>query len=1067
MSDQPTRSAEPIDALHTGSLADPAATTGGEIVPPSALPPVSSTRYVLGEEIARGGMGVVYRATDTLFGREVALKVLQERFGASSGAARRFAEEARITGQLQHPAIPPVHDIGTLPDGRPFLAMKLIRGRTLDDLLAERADPAADRGRFVAVFEAIAQAAAYAHDLSTIHRDLKPANVMVGDYGEVQVMDWGLAKILAGDPGAAASGPDAGQAPDDRPNRTTDYQADLSTVERTVAGYALGTPSYMPPEQAAGRLDEIDRRSDVFALGGVLCAILTGAPPYRGDTAAEVIRNAAAGELTDAAARLAASGADPELVSICRACLCPDPGGRLPDARAVAAAVANYRETVEKRLREQERRRAAAVARVEEQRKKRRVQRWLVGATVLLVVASSFGAVTVSLWRRAERNRAATETARNGEAEARGLAERERGEAVGAREAEATARATAERALGELAQAQAKLATSEYGRTMQVALRECEDNNIASARSLIASANPELRGWEWDYINRLCNPDLLTLRPGSIVVAVAWSHDGTRIATSDQDGGLRVWDATTGELRRTYPQVRNTFNVAWSPNGRFLAVVTGDGVAILLEQTGAILHRLPARGNAYVAGWSPNGEHVVTGNADRAVQVWNAHNGELVFTVSDHTAPIRSATWSPDGSKLLTAGEDGTARIFDGKTGQHLKTFDLHRRPLHSATWSPDGKEILTSGPGHQLQIWSVGNGQLLRSLPATGAAHSAWSPGGESIAVVGEDVRILDAKTGSLTHTFKGHTRLVWCLAWNPDGRRLLTGSWDGTARVWDAERQPKMSRNIQSELDNKRLFQGRGVLGPDRTRAAERPTPPDFVVRIRDVATGREIASLRGHTRGLFDVAWHPAGVRIATSSGDRTVRIWNTKDGELIATLPVEAERTYPTALAWSPDGKRLATGVENGTVLVWDANRFQQVGRFPGRGFVRSLNWDRVGERIVAAAEDGGVRICDTARQSQLTLRGHSGSAHQAVFSPDGRRLVSSGSDRQAKVWDVATGSELLSLKHTGAVQSASWVEDGARIVTVSTPPGGTVETIWDARPINREFRINNPYSGPRN
>ena len=173
----------------TGSVADPRATTGGSPAEGSpAACPAPSGRYALLDEIARGGMGVIYRATDTALGREVAVKVLHERFAPDSGTARRFADEARIAAQLQHPAIPPVHELGTLADGRPFLAMKLIKGQTLEDLLRGRPEVSAERGRFLAVFEQVCQAIAYAHAHSVLHRDLKPANIMVGSFGEVQVI---------------------------------------------------------------------------------------------------------------------------------------------------------------------------------------------------------------------------------------------------------------------------------------------------------------------------------------------------------------------------------------------------------------------------------------------------------------------------------------------------------------------------------------------------------------------------------------------------------------------------------------------------------------------------------------------------------------------------------------------------------------------------------------------------------------------------------------------------------------------------------------------------------------
>src|SRR5262249_19247012 len=166
-----------------------------------ASPPVSAGRFQLGPELARGGMGVVYCACDESLGRDVAVKVLHERYSASSLVGQRFVDEARITAQLQHPGIPPVFEVGRLDDGRPYLAMKLINGRTLADLLKERRDPASDRGRFLAMFEQICQAVAFAHSKHVLHRDLKPANVMVGAFGEVQVMDWGLAKLIS--PGRA------------------------------------------------------------------------------------------------------------------------------------------------------------------------------------------------------------------------------------------------------------------------------------------------------------------------------------------------------------------------------------------------------------------------------------------------------------------------------------------------------------------------------------------------------------------------------------------------------------------------------------------------------------------------------------------------------------------------------------------------------------------------------------------------------------------------------------------------------------------------------------------------
>src|SRR6516165_7642885 len=177
------------DRPHTAGLP-------GDIAAVTTVTPLSPPGYELLDEIGQGGMGVVYRAHDTALDRDVAVKLLTERHPADSPAGQRFLGEARITGQLQHPGIPAVHQVGALADGRPFLAMKLIKGSTLEALLKQRPDPSAERGRLLAVFEAVCQAVGYAHAHRVIHRDLKPANVMVGAFGEVQVMDWGLAKAL-------------------------------------------------------------------------------------------------------------------------------------------------------------------------------------------------------------------------------------------------------------------------------------------------------------------------------------------------------------------------------------------------------------------------------------------------------------------------------------------------------------------------------------------------------------------------------------------------------------------------------------------------------------------------------------------------------------------------------------------------------------------------------------------------------------------------------------------------------------------------------------------------------
>ncbi|MFO0797927.1 MAG: tetratricopeptide repeat protein [Gemmataceae bacterium] len=349
MPDARTRTLHPPEPDPTCVIADGTAVR-------TPLPPYadSAPGYVVIHEIARGGMGRVVAARDPKLNREVAIKFLLPT--SDPTAADRFAREAEITARLPHPGVPPVHALGHTPAGQPFLVMKLVRGRTLAALLGDRPDPRHALGRFVGVFEQLCQAVGYAHSQGIIHRDLKPANVMVGAFGEVQVMDWGLAAD-----GAECGVRRAEPRPETRP--ACPGSAPTSTHSAlTLAGTVLGTPGYMAPEQARG--EAIDARADVFALGGVLALILTGRQPVPDDWTA---RSAAEDGIAAAAALradLPHAGADPELARLAYACLSPHPGDRPADGKAVAEAVAAYRARAEERARRAESDRAAAEARV-------------------------------------------------------------------------------------------------------------------------------------------------------------------------------------------------------------------------------------------------------------------------------------------------------------------------------------------------------------------------------------------------------------------------------------------------------------------------------------------------------------------------------------------------------------------------------------------------------------------------------------------------------------------------------------------------------------------------------
>ena len=347
-------------------------------VSPKSLPLNIGERYELQGIIAKGGMGEVHSAWDHVLKRSVAVKLLHDKL-ATELIIKRFHYEAHITGQLQHPSIPPVHDLGTTADGKPYLVMKLIKGRTLEDLIKQ---PGEEKLNVLAIFEAIAQAIGYAHSRAVIHRDLKPLNVMVGAFGEVQVMDWGLAKFRSD---SEATTPEASIV-------STFYDPRTADDSKTSAGSIMGTPSYMPPEQAIGAIDQVNERSDVFGLGGILCAMLTGKPVFVGVDAESTRQLAAKGKVGAAFARLDACDAEPEVRALAKRCLAVEPSERPANGYEVAKIVAKLRNDADERAKQAEIGQARSDTR-------RRVLNW--SAAAVFVVLSAGIAMTLLQAKRA------------------------------------------------------------------------------------------------------------------------------------------------------------------------------------------------------------------------------------------------------------------------------------------------------------------------------------------------------------------------------------------------------------------------------------------------------------------------------------------------------------------------------------------------------------------------------------------------------------------------------------------------------------------------------------------
>ncbi len=290
------------------------------------LPNIASDRYQLCEQIARGGMGFIYHARDLTLEREVAVKVLRARFREDQYVRGKFVNEARVMSFLPHPGLPPIYDCGVSDDGRPYHVMKLIKGVTLSTLLKEGQ---VNEPECFKIFSDICETIAYAHSHEVIHLDLKPDNVMVGAFGEVHVMDWGLARCHFLPRAKSSEGTELG------------VKEDRWGID--------GTPEYMAPEQARG--EALDASTDVFGLGAILCRILIGRGPYQGDTVGQVFDKAAKANLEDTMQRLEESTSDHALIRLARRCLQPRKSDRPKNAVVVAREVERYQQSALERAR--------------------------------------------------------------------------------------------------------------------------------------------------------------------------------------------------------------------------------------------------------------------------------------------------------------------------------------------------------------------------------------------------------------------------------------------------------------------------------------------------------------------------------------------------------------------------------------------------------------------------------------------------------------------------------------------------------------------------------------------
>jgi len=1028
--------------------------------------------YEVIRELGRGGMGVVYLARQSGLNRLVALKMILAGEYSRPQDRARFRGEAEAVARLEHPNLVKIHETGE-HDGRPYFSMEYVDGGRLADSL--RGTPVPPR-RAAQLVETLARATHAAHERGVIHRDLTPSNVLLTSEGEPKIVDFGLAKLTVGGSG------------------------------RTETGDILGTPSYMAPEQATGQSKEVGPAADVYALGAILYDMLTGRPPFKGesvlDTLAQVVNNEPV-----TPCRLQPK-VPRDLETICLKCLSKEPNRRYSSAAALADDLRRFLAGEPVRARP-----IGAAGRTARWARRRPA----IASLLAVCAAGAIAAFAAVTWegRRARLSQGRAERAQKAE-------ETHRIAAEAAREREARQR--------RLYQGLSAVLLRDR------ALKHCEDGDVgrgllwlAQSAQLVPDDDPDLQrairtnlaGWQGQV-----HPLQALLGHSSRILAAGWSPDGRLILTAGADREARLWDAATGQAWGRTLNLPPGFTAAtFSPDGAMILTVTGRQVRLWktasgepavregldLGKDGELLssafspdgHRLwtaarrgqttwlqswltdtgrrigeeieLGRGIALVT-FSPDGQFFVTAagdGRDARSRLWRTSPAKPVRDLKEHTDRVAAVAFNPtDGESFVTGSYDQTCRLWDTASGEPLKPVFRHPGAIRSVAFSPNGRTILVGGHDRIAQLWDLKDqtpvGAPMRHPDAVMTVR--FSPDGQfALTVSWDQVRLWDAETGELLGAPLPHQREVLDASFSPDGRAVLTRSRDSTVRVWSTAPARSGGRRLKHK----------GWV----TAVAFHPTAGDsFLTGIGgsegkvlcwSTTPGREPDVAMENLGPILSLAYRPDGQVFAVGTRQRKVWLRDAGADPSARALPlVLDDRVW--SVAFSPDGRTLITGIEKSRDEFWDvATGSEKPEPLRHEKAVYAVAYSPDGRTVLTGSEDSTARLWDAAthQPAGVTLM-HQGTVYAVAFRPpDGQVILTGSDDRTARLWQTATGHPVgKPLQHPARVLAVAFSPDG-RII--ATGCGDGAARLWDAvtgHPIGRPLLHRGPVRavafGPR-